>query len=80
MLIELFNSHGLTVQFHVKNAELFVDDVAFFTDLYHSTNYFVFDEKRVEAEVAKHVREIMVWDFDLTEVGHLLWRCWLRQK
>lgn len=49
--------------------------VALLADVDHSTDDFVLDEERVEAEVGEFLREIIWWgDRHATEVRHFLFR------
>jgi hypothetical protein len=73
VLFKFLDSHCLTVKLHVEDSAIPVDQVAFLTDLDHGADNFVLDEEGVEAEVRKLVGEVVVWDLDLTEMGHLFW-------
>lgn len=70
-MFEFLNSHGLTVKFHVEDSAVPVDQVAFLTDLNHGADNLVLDKEGVEAEVRELVGEVVVWNLDLTKMGHL---------
>jgi predicted phosphatase len=79
MLLELFNTHCL-LQFTVEDAIIGHYNVAFFSNLHHCTNNFIFDKEGVKTEVTKLFRELVLWNRNLTEVCNCFWRRWWRQS
>ena len=77
-LLELIDSSGLWVR-DVEDLVLLEKSVAFSSDFNHGLDGFLFDVKRLEAEIGELLWEVMLWDWHHTEVWGLSWRLLLRE-
>jgi hypothetical protein len=67
-LLELFNSEGLSLNRHIKDAVVLKKLIAFSTNVNHGLNNLFLDEQGVEAEVGELFREVVLRNGDHAKV------------
>lgn len=70
-MLEFFDTKSLPFNRHIENAVVCQELVALCTDLNHGLDYFLLDEQRVETEVGKLLREIVLRNRDHAIVWYL---------
>lgn len=78
MLLKLFDAHRF-IQFCIENSVFLSHLITLISNLHKGNNDFVFDQQRVKTEVGELFWELVLWNWHLAEVWHILWWLWWRQ-